>query len=59
MKILIDMNLSPDWTAAFTAANIESVHLSSIGDPRAEDIEIVEYARSNDYIISPTTSTSE
>ncbi|MEO7659313.1 MAG: DUF5615 family PIN-like protein [Pyrinomonadaceae bacterium] len=51
MKILIDMNLSPDWTAAFTAANIESVHWSTVGDPRAEDIEIIEYARSYGYIV--------
>lgn len=51
MKILIDMNLSPDWTATFTAAGVESVHWSTIGDPRAEDIEIIAYARSNGYII--------
>jgi predicted nuclease of predicted toxin-antitoxin system len=51
MKILIDMNLSPDWTAAFTAANIESVHWSTVGDPQAEDIEIIEYARVNGYVV--------
>lgn len=51
MKVLIDMNLSPDWTAAFTAANIESVHWSTVGNPRAEDIEIIEYARTNGYIV--------
>ncbi|MGD9631286.1 MAG: DUF5615 family PIN-like protein [Pyrinomonadaceae bacterium] len=51
MKILIEMNLSPDWTAAFTAADIEAVHWSTIGDPRAEDTEIVEYARTNGYIV--------
>ena len=51
MKILIDMNLSPDWTAAFTAANVESVHWSTIGDARAADTEIVEYALANGYIV--------
>lgn len=51
MKILIDMNLSPDWTAAFAAENIESVHWSAVGDPRAEDAEIMEYARANDYVV--------
>jgi predicted nuclease of predicted toxin-antitoxin system len=49
MKILIDMNLSPDWVAALAAHNIESVHWSTVGDPRAEDTEIMEYARANDY----------
>ncbi len=32
MKILIDMNLSPDWVEVFTKANIESTHWSSIGE---------------------------
>lgn len=51
MKILIDMNLSPDWAAAFAAANIEAVHWSNIGDPRAEDAEIVDFARSHGYVV--------
>ena len=51
MKILLDMNLSPDWVAAFAAAGIESIHWSSVGDPRAEDTEIMEYARTNEYIV--------
>lgn len=51
MKILIDMNLSPDWAAAFAAENIESAHWQAIGDPRAEDAVIMEYARANDYIV--------
>lgn len=51
MKILVDMNLSPDWNAAFARENIESVHWSTVGDPRAEDIEIMEYARANAYVV--------
>jgi predicted nuclease of predicted toxin-antitoxin system len=51
MKILIDMNLSPDWTVTFAAANIESVHWSTVGNPRALDTEIIDYARSNGYIV--------
>ncbi len=51
MKILIDMNLSPEWVAAFAAENIESIHWSTVGNPRAEDIEIIEYAREHDYIV--------
>lgn len=51
MKILLDMNLSPDWTAAFAAENIESVHWSMVGDPRAEDTEIMDHARANDYVV--------
>lgn len=51
MKILIDMNLSPEWVAAFTAADLESVHWSSIGKPNAPDREIIEYARKNGYLV--------
>ena len=51
MKILIDMNLSPEWVAAFAAENIESVHWSSVGDPRAADTEIIEYALTHGYIV--------
>ena len=51
MKILIDMNLSPHWVAAFTAKNIESAHWSNVGDPRAEDAEIMEHARANGYTV--------
>ncbi len=51
MKILIDMNLSPEWVPAFAADDIESVHWSTIGDPRAQDTEIIEYARNNYYIV--------
>ncbi len=51
MKILIDMNLSPDWVTAFASKNIESVHWSTVGDPRAEDEEIMIYARAHGYIV--------
>ncbi len=51
MKILIDMNLSPDWTAVLTAENIEAVHWSSVGKPYAPDEEIMQYARENGYAV--------
>jgi predicted nuclease of predicted toxin-antitoxin system len=51
MKILIDMNLSPDWVAVFAAREINSVHWSTVGDPRAEDEKIMEYARANNYVV--------
>jgi predicted nuclease of predicted toxin-antitoxin system len=37
MKILIDMNLSPDWVQTFAEAGIDSVHWLEIGDIRAAD----------------------
>ena len=51
MKFLIDMNLSPRWLEVFMAAGLEATHWSALGDPRATDRSILEWARSNGYIV--------
>jgi predicted nuclease of predicted toxin-antitoxin system len=51
VKILIDMNLSPRWVDVFFSHNIEAVHWSSIGRADAPDIEIMAYAKANNYVI--------
>lgn len=51
MKLLIDMNLSPKWVSALKEAGLEAAHWSSIGRPDAPDYEILEYARSNGYVV--------
>ncbi len=51
MKILIDMNLSPDWVDVFTVAGIESIHWSTIGDPAAKDTILMKYAQINSYVV--------
>jgi predicted nuclease of predicted toxin-antitoxin system len=51
MKLLIDMNLSPEWVTVFAQYSIEAVHWSNIGNPKAKDRIIMEWARDNDYIV--------
>lgn len=51
MKILIDMNFSPDWVIIFAKYKIEALHWATVGDPRATDRVILEWARANEYII--------
>ena len=51
MKILIDMNLTPIWVEYFAEHRIDSVHWSSVGDPKADDPEIMEYARDNGFVV--------
>jgi len=51
MKFLIDMNLSPRWVEVFMAAGLDATHWLVIGDPRATDRSIMEWARSNGYIV--------
>jgi predicted nuclease of predicted toxin-antitoxin system len=51
MKILIDMNLSPDWVQEFKLHNIDAVHWSNVGKFDAPDELIIDWAIQNDYII--------
>lgn len=51
MKILIDMNLSPDWVPVLSTVGIESIHWSTIGDPRAPDHTIFAWAKENCFIV--------
>jgi predicted nuclease of predicted toxin-antitoxin system len=51
MKFLIDVNLPPAWVSVFTSHGLEAIHWTSVGNPRASDAEIMEYARANDYVV--------
>jgi predicted nuclease of predicted toxin-antitoxin system len=51
LKLLIDMNLSPAWVEALRTMGFESVHWSSVGDPRASDRELLEYAQAAGYVV--------
>ncbi|MBH8551732.1 DUF5615 family PIN-like protein [Nostocaceae cyanobacterium CENA357] len=51
MKILLDMNLSPDWVPVLENAGFEAVHWSTIGNPSAIDKVIMTWALTNDYIV--------
>ena len=45
MRLLVDMNLSPEWVAVLNRAGWEAIHWSTVGNPRAEDEEIMAWAR--------------
>jgi len=51
MKIVIDMNLSPDWVKVLNDAGWEAVHWSTVGNMRATDEVIMSWARENDHIV--------
>jgi len=51
MKILIDMNLSPEWASVFRGRNWDALHWSQVGDARAPDREIMRWAEENGYIV--------
>jgi predicted nuclease of predicted toxin-antitoxin system len=51
IKLLIDMNLSPQWIEVFKRNGWGAVHWSSIGEPDAPDGAIMDWARRNEYIV--------
>lgn len=51
MKILIDMNLSPEWVGVLEAAGWQAMHWSSIGKASAPDEEIFEHTKKYEFVI--------
>src|SRR5262245_20489591 len=51
MKLLVDMNLSPEWVEVFERHGWSAAHWSVIGDPRATDRTILEWARDRGYVV--------
>jgi predicted nuclease of predicted toxin-antitoxin system len=45
------MNLTPAWVDFLQGHAISAQHWSSVGDPRAEDRTIMDYARSNGFVV--------
>ncbi|HRD90160.1 MAG TPA: DUF5615 family PIN-like protein [Accumulibacter sp.] len=51
MRVLVAMNLSPRWVGALAAAGIKAEHWSLLGAASALDVEIMAFARRNDYVV--------
>ena len=47
MKIVLDMNLSPEWAGFLISKGLDAVHWSPVGRADAKDSEIMSWARSN------------
>jgi len=50
-RLLVDMNLSPQWIPLLQSAGHEAVHWSEVGDPRAADADLMQWAMTNDYAV--------
>jgi predicted nuclease of predicted toxin-antitoxin system len=51
IKILVDMNLSPDWVSHLQSHNWIAIHWSAIGDARASDKTIMDWALANGFVV--------
>ncbi len=48
---LVDINLSPDWIPALEKHGWQAAHWSEIGDPRAGDRDIMDWAVAQKYVV--------
>jgi len=51
MKIVIDVNLPPRCVEVLQRHSIDSVHWTTVGDPRATDREIMAWARDHAHVV--------
>lgn len=51
MKILLDMNLSPDWIPVLHAGGHEAIHWQEIGKANAKDREILSWAKEKGFVV--------
>lgn len=51
VKVVIDMNLSPLWVEIFESNGLNAVHWSKVGDPKATDKVIMEWAQRNQSVV--------
>jgi predicted nuclease of predicted toxin-antitoxin system len=51
LAILVDMNLSPDWVPFLQQHGYAAAHWSAVGDPRALDPEVMQWARDNGRVV--------
>jgi predicted nuclease of predicted toxin-antitoxin system len=51
MKLLVDVNISPDICALLSTADTTAIHWSTLGDPKARDEELMQYAKDHGFVI--------
>jgi len=51
MKLLVDMNLSPDWVPLLAVHGWEACHWSTVGPGNAPDTALMQWARENNHVV--------
>ncbi len=51
IKILVDINLSPQWVDFLNKHGIDAVHWSTIGDHKAKDYVIMQWAKDEGRVV--------
>ena len=51
MKLLVDMNLSPDWVHLLVAHGWQACHWGQVGRANAADTELMQWAREQGHVV--------
>jgi predicted nuclease of predicted toxin-antitoxin system len=51
VRLLIDMNLTPEWVEFFASHSVQATHWSSVGPGNARDREIMSFALGNGFVV--------
>jgi predicted nuclease of predicted toxin-antitoxin system len=51
VKLLLDMNLSPEWVGRLRAHGIEALHWSNVGVATADDRTLLSWARTHGFVL--------
>ncbi len=51
LRVLVDMNLSVEWVAELERQGFQVKHWSKVGNPAADDAQIIEWAIAEGYVI--------
>ncbi len=51
MKLVVDMCLPPALVGSLVQYGYDAIHWSDVGEPTADDTEIMKWARTNAYIV--------
>lgn len=51
LKVLIDVNLSPEWVTALASKGWEALHWSAVGNVGAPDAVVMGWAKYNRYLV--------
>jgi len=51
VKLLLDMNLAPEWVTFLSSAGLDVVHWSAVGVPGAKDVVVMGWAREHERVV--------
>jgi predicted nuclease of predicted toxin-antitoxin system len=51
VKILVDMNLSPEWLTVLAQAGWQASHWSTVGSPSAADTDLFNWSRQHGWVL--------